>query len=127
MFRAIVVKKTTGDTGTESTEVGIRDVDDDFLGDGDVTIDVTHSSINFKDGMFLAGKRGIGKTSPLIPGIDLVGTVASSDSDRFAVGDRRAVRLPPLVGCGGHHRPRAVRRAGQVTAAQALGRRQSTR
>ena len=87
MFRAIVVEKTTDDTGTESTSVGIHDLDDAFLGEGDVTIDVTHSSINFKDGMFLAGKRGIGKTSPLIPGIDLVGTVASSDSDRFAVGD----------------------------------------
>lgn len=91
MFRAIVVEKSTDDEGSESTEVSIRDLDDSFLthdeATGDVTVDVTHSSINFKDGMFLAGRRGIGKTSPLIPGIDLVGTVAESRSDRFATGD----------------------------------------
>ncbi|WP_150307302.1 MDR family oxidoreductase [Planctomonas psychrotolerans] len=86
MFRAIVVEKSQGADG-DATEVGIRDLDDGFLTDGDVIVDVSHSSINFKDGMLLAGRGGIGRTSPLIPGIDLVGTVSASESPDFAAGD----------------------------------------
>jgi acrylyl-CoA reductase (NADPH) len=86
MFRAIVVEKSTGSDGG-STDVGLRELGDDFLTDGDVTVDVSHSSINFKDGMLLAGRPGIGRISPLIPGIDLVGTVSTSESPDFAPGD----------------------------------------
>jgi acrylyl-CoA reductase (NADPH) len=64
------------------------DVTDDDLGDGDVTIDVEYSGINFKDGLALGGRPGVAKISPLIPGIDLVGTVASSESPDWSVGDR---------------------------------------
>ncbi|GGF36465.1 MDR family oxidoreductase [Subtercola lobariae] len=79
MFRAIVVD--------EGKPAEIREVDDDFLQPGEVTIDVEYSSVNFKDGLALAGNRGVVRTFPIIPGIDLVGTVAASDSARFAVGD----------------------------------------
>lgn len=64
------------------------DVTDDDLGDGDVTIDVEYSGINFKDGLALGGRPGVAKISPLIPGIDLVGTVASSEDPDWSVGDR---------------------------------------
>jgi acrylyl-CoA reductase (NADPH) len=87
MFRAIVAETGRDGDGKHTAEVGLREVDDDFLPDGDVTIDVTHSSVNFKDGLLLAGRPGIARTSPLIPGIDVVGTVAESSSPAFAAGD----------------------------------------
>ena len=67
----------------------LRDVsgDDSFLGEGDLLIDVTYSSLNYKDGMALGGDKSIVKTVPLIPGIDAVGTVVESESSRFDAGD----------------------------------------
>lgn len=63
----------------------LEDADESLL-DGEVAIDVTHSSLNYKDGMALAG-RGIARTHPLIPGIDLVGVVTESADGRFAPGE----------------------------------------
>jgi len=61
--------------------------DDEFMA-GDVTIDVEYSSINFKDGLALTGRPGVIKAPNLIPGIDLVGTVATSNSVLWRAGDR---------------------------------------
>lgn len=61
--------------------------DDEFLGDGDLLLDVTYSSLNYKDALALRGEKSIVRTTPLIPGIDVVGTVVDSGSDRFAAGD----------------------------------------
>ncbi len=84
MARALQVTKT--DDGTAA--VALRDdLTDAELGDGDVTVDVEWSGINYKDGLALAGSPGVMRTSPLIPGIDLVGTVATSDSPRWTKGD----------------------------------------
>lgn len=63
----------------------LEDADESLL-DGEVAVDVTHSSLNYKDGMALAG-RGIARTHPLIPGIDLVGVVTESADGRFAPGE----------------------------------------
>ena len=63
------------------------DLTDAELGSGDVTVDVEWSGINYKDGLALAGSPGVMRVSPLIPGIDLVGTVASSTSPRWKSGD----------------------------------------
>jgi len=83
MTRALQV--TRAEDGTVS--VVLRDdLTDAELGDGDVTIDVEWSGINYKDGLALAGSPGVMRTSPLIPGIDLVGTVAESTSARWAIG-----------------------------------------
>ncbi|GAB3040010.1 MDR family oxidoreductase [Parafrigoribacterium mesophilum] len=84
MFRAVRVSKDA-DAPASATLVSISD---DDLMPGDVTVDVEYSSINFKDGLALAGKPGVIRQYPLIPGIDFVGTVAASDSDRWYVGDR---------------------------------------
>ncbi|MEA9986128.1 MDR family oxidoreductase [Subtercola sp. RTI3] len=92
MFRSIVV---TEDTPAEPGTAELRTVDDDFLQPGAVTIAVEYSSVNYKDGLALAGSRGVVRSFPLIPGIDLVGTVVSVDeggatsqaSARFAPGD----------------------------------------
>lgn len=45
-----------------------------WLGEGELTIQVSHSSLNYKDAMALAGDKGVMRTSPLVPGIDAVGT-----------------------------------------------------
>jgi putative YhdH/YhfP family quinone oxidoreductase len=62
-------------------------VDDTALSDGDVTIAVDYSSINFKDGLAVTAGGGVARGYPLIPGIDVAGTVSSSTSPDFAVGD----------------------------------------
>lgn len=86
MFRALRVEKSTGDPAAVTTN--LVELDDADLGPGDVTIDVEYSSVNFKDGLALAGRPGVVKAYPLTPGIDLVGTVAASDNAGWAAGDR---------------------------------------
>ncbi|TAM70612.1 MAG: oxidoreductase [Microbacteriaceae bacterium] len=86
-FRAIVIDQVRDGSRITEHSAQLREVTDDFLMPGAVTIDVSHSGINFKDGLALAGKPGIVGVSPLIPGIDLVGTVAASDDPRWKPGD----------------------------------------
>jgi acrylyl-CoA reductase (NADPH) len=83
-MRALRVEKNDGEITTELRELG----DDDLMA-GDVTVDVEYSSINFKDGLAIMGRPGVIRDYPLIPGIDLVGTVATSDAgSRWSPGDR---------------------------------------
>lgn len=58
------------------------------LMEGDVTVDVEWSSLNYKDGLALTGKSPVVRRFPMIAGIDLAGTVSSSTSDRWKVGDK---------------------------------------
>jgi acrylyl-CoA reductase (NADPH) len=83
MFRAL--KTSRADDRTVA--VDLIQLTDDDLAPGDVTIDVEYSSLNFKDALALAGKPGVVRSYPLIPGIDLVGTVASSEDPRWKPGD----------------------------------------
>jgi acrylyl-CoA reductase (NADPH) len=77
MFRSISLTRADD----KSVSAVLRDTTtDDDLGPGDVLIDVTWSGINYKDGMAMAGDRGVMRASDLIPGIDLVGTIAQIDS-----------------------------------------------
>lgn len=59
---------------------------DDLLTDGDTTVRVLYSGINYKDALALQGKPGVIRNHPLVPGIDLVGEVTASDG-RWSVGD----------------------------------------
>jgi acrylyl-CoA reductase (NADPH) len=86
-FRAIVVEQATDADGSRSQSSALRTVDDGFLAPGDVTVDVRYSSINYKDGLAVAGRPGVVRAFPLIAGIDLVGTVSASSDPRWAVGD----------------------------------------
>ncbi len=62
-------------------------VDESFLPDGDVEIRVDYSSVNYKDALAVTPKGGVARAYPLIPGIDVAGTVTASTSSEFAVGD----------------------------------------
>lgn len=83
MFRALWVSRD--DNGVRA---GLTELADDTLVSGDVTIDVEYSSLNYKDALAIAGRPGVIRDYPLIPGIDLVGTVAASENPRWAAGDR---------------------------------------
>ncbi|WP_257183623.1 acrylyl-CoA reductase family protein [Corynebacterium cystitidis] len=50
----------------------------EHAGEGDTLINITHSSVNYKDGMALAGSKGVVRALPLVPGIDAVGRVVTS-------------------------------------------------
>jgi NADPH:quinone reductase and related Zn-dependent oxidoreductases len=65
----------------------IEELDNDDLPPGDVIIKVDYSSLNYKDGMALTGKGNIIRSYPMVPGIDLVGSVLASDSEKFLPGD----------------------------------------
>ena len=64
------------------------EMDDAALPEGDVTVDVEYTTVNFKDGMILSTGGGLVKTWPHVGGIDLAGTVATSDDARFKPGDK---------------------------------------
>lgn len=61
------------------------------LPEGDVTVDISHSSLNFKDGLAVTGKGRIARRFPMVCGIDLAGTVSASDSSAWSVGDEVVV------------------------------------
>jgi len=81
-FRALLVSKT--DAGQKAEFV---DFTEDQLMPGDVTIRVSHSSVNYKDGLAVTGKGPIIRQFPLIPGIDIAGKVTASQHPRWKVGD----------------------------------------
>jgi len=87
-FRAIVIEQQVDGGRITAHSAEVRTVTDDILMPGDVTIDVEFSDLNFKDGLAIAGRPGVARTSPLIPGIDIVGTVEQSDDPRWRPGDR---------------------------------------
>lgn len=87
-FRAIVIEQEVEGGRVAAHTAEVRRVGEDFLMAGDVTIAVEFSDLNFKDGLAIAGRPGVARTTPLIPGIDVVGTVDASDDPRWRPGDR---------------------------------------
>ena len=88
MFRAIRVSVAQNAPKFTSSAELVEDYVDGALPDYGVTVDVEHSSVNYKDALALTGKPGVIRSGPLIAGIDLVGTVAESASPHWAVGDK---------------------------------------
>jgi acrylyl-CoA reductase (NADPH) len=82
-FRALVINKTDAGQSVELTRLTEAD-----LMEGDVTIKVEHSSVNYKDGLAITGKAPIARRFPLIPGIDLAGTVVTSTHKDYKPGDK---------------------------------------
>ncbi|MDG2301561.1 MAG: oxidoreductase [Acidimicrobiales bacterium] len=84
MFKAIYL--TRDEEKTVSAE--IAELDESNLPEHDVAIDVEYSTVNYKDGLAIMGKPGVVRSYPMIPGIDLAGTISSSDSSDYEVGDK---------------------------------------
>ena len=66
----------------------VTELVDAQLPEGDVTVAVEYSTLNYKDGLCLTGNGGLVRNYPHIPGIDLAGVVEASDNDRYSPGDR---------------------------------------
>ena len=81
-FKALVASK-----GERGTEVAWQTLEDKDLMDGDVTVRVSHSTLNYKDGLAITGKAPVVRRWPMIPGIDFAGTVTASSHPDFKNGD----------------------------------------
>lgn len=81
-FKALVLDEQDG-----AVSGAIRELEESALPDGDVVVDVGYSDLNYKDGLILKGKARLVRDYPHVPGIDLAGTVASSDAPGFKPGD----------------------------------------
>ena len=82
-FQAIVIEK--GDSGQK---VALTDFDDGDLMDGDVTIRIEWSTVNYKDGLAISGKAPVVRRFPMIPGVDFAGTVEISSHPAWKSGDK---------------------------------------
>lgn len=81
-FTALVLEEAGG-----KVTAAVHDLDEASLPEGDVTVAVAYSTVNYKDGMILGGLGRLVKSYPHIPGIDFAGTVESSASPNFKPGD----------------------------------------
>ena len=82
MFPAIVLEKSERGVAADT-----RQLDETQLPDEEVTVAVAYSGLNYKDGMVIKGLGNLVKEYPHVPGVDLVGTVASSRNPRWTEGD----------------------------------------
>jgi acrylyl-CoA reductase (NADPH) len=81
-FKALVLEQTDG-----KVSAAIRTLSEARLPEGDVTVAVTHSGLNYKDGLILKGLGGLVRSYPHVPGIDFAGSVVASQSPKFKTGD----------------------------------------
>ena len=82
MFNAILIDKTeAGQTAV------LSQLDESRLPEGDVTIDVAYSTLNYKDGLAITGRSPVVRKFPMVPGIDLSGTVRESSHADWKAGD----------------------------------------
>jgi acrylyl-CoA reductase (NADPH) len=82
-FKAILLRKD----GDKQTVEDVELLPDDLM-PGDVTVAVSHSTVNYKDGLALTGRSPVVRKFPMIPGIDLAGTVEQSSHPEFKPGDK---------------------------------------
>ena len=83
MFKAVLIEKDEQDYRTT-----VKDINESILPEVDVTINVSYSTINYKDALAITGKGPVVRKFPMVPGIDLVGTVEQSETKQFNVGDQ---------------------------------------
>ncbi len=82
MFKAILIEKQD-----DAQRVAIQTLEESQLPEGDVTVKVDCSTLNYKDALAITGKGPVVRKFPMVPGIDLAGTVEASTSDEFKPGD----------------------------------------
>jgi acrylyl-CoA reductase (NADPH) len=83
MFKALVLNQDEGKTTSAIEQLAMSDLPEE-----DVLIKVDYSSLNYKDGLAVTGKGKIIRNFPMVPGIDLVGTVEESADTRYSKGDK---------------------------------------
>ena len=73
MFKAVLINKED-----DHYTASLQEIDESQLPDGNVTIDIQYSTLNYKDALAITGKSPVVRKFPMVPGIDLVGVVESS-------------------------------------------------
>ncbi len=94
------VKAIRIDKDASGYRAAYSEFDEFELMDGDVTVRVTHSTVNYKDGLAITGKSPVVRRFPMIPGIDFAGVVESSSHPEFKPGDEVVLNG---WGCGETH------------------------
>ena len=84
MFNALVVNKDED----EKTSAAVEQISLDRLPEGNVTVAVEYSTVNYKDGLCIGPGGGLVRNYPHVPGIDFSGIVETSDDDRYSPGDK---------------------------------------
>lgn len=82
-IKAIVINKDDNNYSASLSSINSSDLPNE-----NVDIDVLYSTLNYKDGLAITGKGPVVRSFPMVPGIDLVGTVSHSTSDEFKSGDK---------------------------------------
>lgn len=82
MFKGILIEKD------DQYKASLQTIDESTLPEGDVSVAVSHSTLNYKDALAITGKAPVVRHFPMIPGIDLAGVVESSSAGRFKPGDK---------------------------------------
>lgn len=83
MFKAVLIEKDE-----RGYRADVAELPDSRLPDGEVTVEVEFSTLNYKDGLAITGKGPIVRSFPLVPGIDFAGVVSSSSDPTYTPGDR---------------------------------------
>lgn len=83
-MKALILKQKEG----QKSVVSIENLDSQQLPEGDVTVRVEYSSLNYKDGLAVKGLNRIVQSYPMVPGIDYAGEVIASESSQFNPGDK---------------------------------------
>ena len=82
MFKGILITKDEA-----GYRAAFQDIDDAVLPEGDVTVQVEWSTLNYKDGLAITGKSPVVRRFPMVPGIDFAGTVTESSNPAWKTGD----------------------------------------
>ncbi len=82
MFKGILIEKDE-----QGYRAALKDIDDAALPEGNVTVRVSHSTLNYKDGLAITGKSPVVRKFPMVPGIDLAGVVEASTHADYKAGD----------------------------------------
>ena len=102
MFQGIVIENDH-----EGYRAGLKDIDESQLPEGDVTVRISHSTLNYKDALAITGKGPVVRKFPMVPGIDLAGEVEESSHSEHKLGDKVILNgggAKP-IGAAWHRRP----------------------
>jgi acrylyl-CoA reductase (NADPH) len=83
MFKALVLENTSG-----AVSASVQELEDSRLPDGNVTVAIEYSTVNYKDGLIVSGLGGLVKTYPHVPGVDFAGVVTHSAHPDYRAGDQ---------------------------------------